>query len=233
MSSRSSNADVCVLVPAYNEAGVIATTLSDLRQSFGRIVVVDDGSQDDTAGLARAAGATVVRHPINRGQGAALQTGFDYVREHTDATYCVTFDADGQHLVSDAVAMVEAARERDLDVVLASRFLGRTEDMPWARRLVLRTAIRFSRMATRLQLTDTHNGLRVLTRKALASFRLQQDKMAYATELESAIARHGLSWAEVPTTVVYTDYSRAKGQTNLNAVNIIFDLAADRIRHPR
>src|SRR5258708_4226741 len=148
--------DVCVVVPAYNESTVVASTVSDLRSMFDHIVVVDDGSSDDTSAQASAAGATVVRHPLNRGQGAALQTGFDYVLSRTSASYCVTFDADGQHLTGDAVAMVQVAREQDLDVVLASRFLGRTEEMPRSRRLLLAAAIRFSRIATRLPLTDTH-----------------------------------------------------------------------------
>jgi glycosyltransferase involved in cell wall biosynthesis len=225
--------DACVIVPAYNESAVIATTVSDLRRSFGQVVVVDDGSSDGTGDLALAAGATVLRHAINRGQGAALQTGFDYFLKKSSAQLCVTFDADGQHLVDDAVAMVERAHERSLDVVLASRFLGRTEEIPASRRLLLRVAIRFSRMITHLTLTDTHNGLRVLSRSALSTIRLQQDRMAYASELESAIARRSLAWEEMPTTVVYTDYSRAKGQRNSNAINIVFDLAADRIRSPR
>src|SRR3954447_4987562 len=114
----------CVIVPAYNEAAVIAVTVSDLRTRFAHVIVIDDGSSDTTADVARAAGATVVRHAINRGQGAALQTGFDYFLQRSDADLCVTFDGDGQHLVEDAVAMVERAQERCLDVVLASRFLG-------------------------------------------------------------------------------------------------------------
>jgi polyprenyl-phospho-N-acetylgalactosaminyl synthase len=225
--------NVCVVVPAYNESQVIATTVSDLRKVFSRIVVVDDGSSDDTADLALAAGAAVVRHPLNRGQGAALQTGFDYFLQHTPADLCVTFDGDGQHRVEDAATMVTIAADQALDVVLASRFLGRTEDMPASRRLLLRAAIRFSRVATQLPLTDTHNGLRVLSRNALRKVRLTHDRMAYATELEVAISKHELSWAEVPTTVVYTEYSRARGQTNSNAINILFDLASNRIRSSR
>jgi len=225
--------NVCVVVPAYNESTVIATTVSDLLETFSSVVVVDDGSTDGTAEVARASGAVIVRHPINRGQGAALQTGFEYVMRHTSAELCVTFDGDGQHLVDDAVAMVDLARDQRVDVVLASRFLGRTEDMPLSRRLILRAAIRFSRFATKLPLTDTHNGLRVLNRRALGKLRLRHDRMAYATELESAIVRHDLTWAEVPTTVVYSDYSRAKGQRNSNAINILFDLAVARIRYSR
>lgn len=225
--------DACVIVPAFNESMVIATTISDLRATFSQIVVVDDGSADDTAKVARTAGATVLCHAVNRGQGAALQTGFDYFMRRTDAAYCVTFDGDGQHRVEDAKTMVERAATDNLDVVLASRFLGRTEDMPTSRRMLLRAAIRFARAATSLPLTDTHNGLRVLSRAALAQVRLTHDRMAYATELETAISHYKLTWAEVPTTVVYTEYSRAKGQTNSNAINILFDLAADRIRHSR
>ena len=225
--------NVCVIVPAFNESSVIASTVDALRDTFARVVVIDDGSSDDTADLAHAAGATVLRHPINRGQGAALQTGFDHFLNHTPAEFCVTFDGDGQHRVEDAVTMIERAVTDNLDVVLASRFLGRTEEMPLSRRLLLRAAIRFSRIATGLRLTDTHNGLRVLSRRALRRVHLTQDRMAYATELESAISRHGLSWAEVPTTVLYTDYSMAKGQTNSNAINILFDLATDRIRSHR
>jgi glycosyltransferase involved in cell wall biosynthesis len=225
--------DACVVVPAFNESTVIARTVSDLRASFAQVVVVDDGSADDTAKVARGAGATVLRHAVNRGQGAALQTGFDYFLRRTTASHCITFDGDGQHRVEDAETMVSLAETDGLDVVLASRFLGRTEDIPTSRRLLLHAAIRFSRMATHLPLTDTHNGLRVLSRTALGKLRLTHDRMAYATQLETAITRHGLSWAEVPTTVVYTDYSRAKGQTNSNAINILFDLATDRIRHSR
>jgi glycosyltransferase involved in cell wall biosynthesis len=219
-----------VVVPAYNEASTIAAVVSDLRAEFRSVLCVDDGSTDGTAALARAAGATVVRHPVNLGQGAALQTGFDYVLRYTDARLCVTFDADGQHLVSDAVRMVERATSDDVDVVLASRFLGTTTDMPRLRRLTLRAALRFSQWYDGLRVTDTHNGLRVLSRHALESIRLTLPRMAYASELQHAIARQGLRYVEEPVSVIYTEYSRRKGQANINAVNIVFDLAARRMR---
>jgi glycosyltransferase involved in cell wall biosynthesis len=221
--------DACVVVPAYNEASTIGEVVTSLRGHFDNVVCVDDGSADDTAVLARAAGATVLRHPLNRGQGAALQTGFDHVLRATDSSHVITFDADGQHLTSDAVAMLARARAEDLDVVLASRFLGRCESMPTSRRLLLRLAVCFSRRTTGLPLTDTHNGLRVLSRSALKVIRLELPGMAYASELESAVASTGLSWAEVPTTVLYSEYSVAKGQRNSNAVNIVFDLALRRV----
>jgi polyprenyl-phospho-N-acetylgalactosaminyl synthase len=222
--------DTCVVVPAYNEAATISAVISDLRAEFDLVLCVDDGSTDGTAELARAAGAVVVRHPVNLGQGAALQTGFDYVLRYTDALYCVTFDADGQHLVSDALRMLERARQADVDVVLASRFLGTTTDMPRLRRLVLRGALLFSQWYDGLRVTDTHNGLRVLNRHALQSIRLTLPRMAYASELQHAISHRGLRYVEEPVSVIYTEYSRSKGQSNINAVNIVFDLAARRMR---
>jgi len=221
---------VCVIVPVYNEALTVARTVSDLLQTFDHVVCVDDGSADGSADLAHAAGATVLRHVLNQGQGAALRTGFDYILRHTAASYAVTFDADGQHLVEDAQRMVERARAEHIDVVLASRFTGRTEQMPLAREMLLRAAVRFTRMTSRLEVTDTHNGLRVLSRSALQRIDLRMPRMAYASELLDAIVPAGLSYAEEPVTVIYTDYSRAKGQKNSNAFNILFDLAVRRLR---
>lgn len=222
--------DVCIIVPVYNEAQTVATTVSDLLQSFDHVVCIDDGSGDGSAELARAAGATVLRHAVNQGQGAALRTGFDYVLLHTASSYVVTFDADSQHLVEDARRMVDRARAEDVDVVLASRFTGCTERMPLIRELILRTAVRFTRMTSRLKVTDTHNGLRVLSRRAVQRIDLRMTRMAYASELLDAILPAGLTYVEEPVTVIYTDYSRAKGQRNSNAFNILFDLAVSRLR---
>lgn len=227
------NPDVCVVVPVFDECSTIERTVTDLRRFFAQVVCVDDGSRDGSGRLARAAGALVVTHPVNLGQGAALQTGFDYVVKRTSAAYAVTFDADGQHLVADAARMVERAREERLDVVLASRFAGSTEAMPRSREAVLRAGVVFTRWTSGLAVTDAHNGLRVLSRHALTSIRLQLPRMAYASELTDAIRPAGLRWAEMPTTVLYTDYSRAKGQRNSNSVNILFDLALRRLRTAR
>lgn len=225
--------DVCVIVPVYDEQQTIAATVSDLRLAFAHVVCVDDGSTDGSGDLAAAAGATVLRHVVNLGQGAALQTGFDHALRHTDAAWVVTFDADGQHLVADAERMVEHARATGVDVVLASRFTGTTEGMPLLRELVLRAGVTFTRLTSGLRVTDTHNGLRVLNRKALETIRLELPRMAYASELLNAIVPAGLRYDEVPTTVLYTTYSRAKGQRNVNSLNILYDLAARRLRTAR
>jgi glycosyltransferase involved in cell wall biosynthesis len=185
-----------VVVPTYNEGAMVGTVVRELREVFPHVVCVDDGSRDDSAEAARTAGATVLRHPVNLGQGAALQTGFDYVLGRTTARHLVTFDADGQYLVEDAAAMVELAAASEVDIVLGSRNLGSTEGQPVARRVLMAAALRFSRSITGIRLTDTHNGLRVLNRHAAASMNLRQHGMAHASEIESRIVAAGLSWRE-------------------------------------
>ena len=233
VSDRFADGDVCVVVPMYNEAAVVGGVVAELRTVFDRVVCVDDGSADGSAEVARAAGATVVRHCTNLGPGAALQTGLEYAITSTDAEYIVTFDADGQHRVEDAVAMVRSSREDQVDVLFGSRFLGVESDMPRARRVLLRGARWVSRLTSRLDLTDTHIGLRVLRRDVVAQLRLQLCWMAYASELESAIRRHRWSYREHPVSVLYTDYSLAKGQQGVNAINILLDLLIARVRVAR
>jgi len=222
--------DTAVVIPMHDEATVIAAVVGDVRRVFEHVVCVDDGSRDGCADLARAAGATVVRHPANLGQGAALETGIRHALAALDVAYVVTFDADGQHRADDAAAMVERARREDVQVVLGSRFLGLAEGISGSRRLVLRAAVRFSRSTTGLHVTDAHNGLRVLRRDAAELVRLRLHGMSHASEILSLVARNGLSYAEHPVTISYTDYSRAKGQRGYNALNIVFDLVVNRIR---
>ena len=216
--------DTWLVIPLYNEATVVREVVSRAREIFPYIVAVDDGSKDDSAREAAAAGAIVVRHPINLGQGAALQTGFSYVLEQTNADYVVTFDADGQHSASDAAAMVAAAREEGLAVVLGSRFLEGPSPVGWLKRLILRTAAAVSSHTSGMRLTDAHNGLRVIRRDLLAQLDLRQNRMAHASEIIRQIGATGLSWREFPVRIVYTDYSRSKGQSLWNSVNILVDL---------
>jgi polyprenyl-phospho-N-acetylgalactosaminyl synthase len=227
------NADVCVVVPMYNEATVVGDVVARLRTVFDRVVCVDDGSTDSSAEVASAAGATVVRHCTNLGPGAALQTGLEYAVRCTDAEYIVTFDADGQHRVEDAEAMVSSARADGVDILLGSRFLTATSDIPSRRRLLLRGALQVSRMTSRLELTDTHNGLRVLRRRVASELNLKMRWMAYASELEAAIRQRRWTYREFPVSVLYTDYSVAKGQRGINAVNIVLDLLIARVRLAR
>jgi glycosyltransferase involved in cell wall biosynthesis len=215
----------------YNEASSIGAVVGDLSLSFPRIVCVDDGSADGSGVVAAGAGATVVTHTVNLGQGAALQTGLQYALADPGTRYVVTFDADGQHQTADAIRMLEIARSEGVDVVLGSRFLAHSNaDVPAARRFVLRAATKFTRATTGLDLTDTHNGLRVLSRHAAESLNLTLNGMAHASQLLSQVAARKLSYVEAPVTIAYTDYSRSRGQSNINGLNIAFDLALERLR---
>ncbi len=228
------NDDVCVVVPMFNEATSIGAVVADLHESFARVVCVDDGSADGSDLVAAAAGATVVRHPVNLGQGAALQTGFTFALTDSGVRHVITFDADGQHSRTDAERMLQVARDEQVDVVLGSRFLTRTgHDIPPLRRLVLRAATRFTRVTTGLDLTDTHNGLRVLSRSAVKGMDLTLDGMAHASQLLSQVARRKMTYVEAPVTIAYTEYSLSRGQSNVNALNIAFDLALERLRGAR
>ncbi|MCL2454408.1 MAG: glycosyltransferase family 2 protein [Micrococcales bacterium] len=216
--------DTWLVVPLFNEAQVIADVITEARRTFPKIVCVDDGSGDDSAARARAAGAVVVQHPINLGQGAALQTGFSYALQDPAMQYVVTFDSDGQHQVSDAEAMVERLRQKDVDVVFGSRFLDARTKPGLLKRLVLRVATGMSNLFTRTRLTDAHNGLRALNRTALTSIQIRQNRMAHASEIVAQVAKSKLRYTEVPVHVLYTEYSRAKGQSIWNSVNILTEL---------
>jgi glycosyltransferase involved in cell wall biosynthesis len=217
-----------VVVPAYNEGLVIGAVVGELRAAGRNVVVVDDCSSDGTGAAAAAAGARVLRHPVNLGQGAALQTGIRYALMQ-EADCIVTFDADGQHRAEDIAVMIETQAATGADVVLGSRFLGRTENMPPLRRVVLKLAALFTRLTSGIAVTDAHNGLRLLTRRAAARIRITQDRMAHASEIADQIGSLGLSVAEAPVTIVYTEYSLHKGQTLANAFNILAELIAARI----
>ncbi len=217
--------DVWVVIPVYNEDRVIADVVEHVRATFPNVVCVDDGSHDDSAGRVASTGAHLVRHPINLGQGAALQTGLSYALSRPGAQYFLTFDADGQHQVTDAERMVEVARAGDADVVLGSRFLEQAEDVPWIKRVVLRTAAVLSRNVRKLRLTDAHNGLRVFARPAAERLHISMNGMAHASEIVSFLANHDFRVREVPVQILYTDYSMAKGQSLINGVNILFDFS--------
>ncbi|MDQ0755761.1 glycosyltransferase involved in cell wall biosynthesis [Arthrobacter sp. B3I4] len=212
------------VIPMYNEATVVGGVVADLRKEFPNVVCVDDGSSDGSQDIARAAGAVVVQHPINLGQGAALQTGFEYALQDPELDCIVTFDADGQHRIEDARAMVERIRSGEAEIVLGSRFLDKRTKLSPAKRLVLKTAAIQSRLATGLDLTDAHNGLRAISPSVAARIHLTQNRMAHASELVHQLAKVQPRYVEHPVEIIYTDYSKAKGQSLLNAVNIVFEL---------
>ena len=216
--------DTWVVVPLYNEEAVIGEVVRRVRDTFPKVVCVDDGSVDHSAAAAEAAGAAVVRHPVNLGQGAALQTGLEYACLDPAMRYVVTFDADGQHRVDDAVAMVDRLRRGEADVVFGSRFLDDRTDPGLLKRLVLKTAVTYTNLTTGVHLTDSHNGLRALTRAVAERLDIRQNRMAHASEITAQVGRERFRYVEEPVHILYTDYSRAKGQSLLNSVNILAEM---------
>ena len=216
--------DVWIIVPAFREASVIGEVIADIRSTFEHVVCVDDGSGDDTAAIALAAGAHIVKHPVNLGQGAAIQTGVEYARAQPGAQIFATFDADGQHRVKDVAAMVDRLRADDLDIVVGTRFAGHSPtQVPVIKRVVLRTAALLSPSIRKLGLTDAHNGLRVFNKKVADGLNITMNGMSHASEIITLIIENHWRVAEEPVEILYTDYSLSKGQPLLNGVNILFD----------
>jgi glycosyltransferase involved in cell wall biosynthesis len=207
--------------------------LDALLSVFPNVVCVDDGSSDDTAQRAEDTKAFVVRHPFNLGAGAATQTGFEFALRDPRAKYFVTFDADGQHRVDDADRMVAELRKGDVDIVLGSRFLDQTTKIPGLKRVVLRMATRFENWTTGTKLTDAHIGLRAFSRRFVEEIEITMPDFAHGSELAILIGRSQMPYMELPVTVEYTEYSRAKGQSLWNSINILFDVFFDYIAGSR
>jgi polyprenyl-phospho-N-acetylgalactosaminyl synthase len=216
--------DVWIIVPAFREASVIGEVIADITSTFGHVVCVDDGSRDGTAEIALKAGAHVVKHPVNLGQGAAIQTGIEYARAQPGAAIFATFDAHGQHRVKDVTAMVDRLRAGDVDIVIGTRFShGPPPGMSRVKRIVLKTAALLSSSSRRLRLTDAHNGLRVFNKKVADGLNITMNGMSHASEIITLIAENQWRVTEEPVEILYTDYSLSKGQPLLNGVNIVFD----------
>lgn len=220
---------VVVVVPAFNEATKIRSVVEGIQSVCPDIVVVDDGSTDRTADCLERSGAIVLRHLVNRGQGAALQTGIECA-VRLDADIVVTFDADGQHDPSDIPALVGPIERGECDVALGSRFLGSSIGMPVARRCLLRAAVMLTGLVSRIQVSDVHNGLRAFSRRAAAELKITQDQMAHASEILEVIHTKRWNYVEVPVTIRYTQYSLAKGQKLSDAIRIGIQILMDKLR---
>lgn len=225
-------ADTVIIVRVYNEAPVVRGVVAELVEAGLHVIAVDDASTDSSPQEIDATGALRVSHPINLGAGGALQTGYEAALRFTDAQYIGCFDADGQHQLKDLLGMIRLIREGH-DVVMGSRFLDHKTEMSPLRRMILRLAAKVMNRGSGTQLTDAHNGLRMITREVAAGIRLAHSGMAYASELEEQLTAPGRRVIEYPVEILYTDYSRGKGQPLLNSVNILADTIAHRVSHGR
>lgn len=221
MNSR----DVFVVVPAYNEGEVLRDTLGPLIAQGYSVVVVDDCSTDHTQELLAGLPVVAIRHPVNLGQGAALQTGMEFCKS-VGAQLAIHFDADGQHDYRQIADLVAPICDGRADIVFGSRFLRSADrnEVPRVKRVALKIGIVVSGVLSGVWLSDTHNGFRALSRKALEAIDLREAGFAHATEILEQTRCARLRYLEVATTIRYTDYSRAKGQRLSNGINIVLDL---------
>ncbi len=216
---------ITAVIPAYNEATRIGETVTGVSTYVQETIVVDDGSADDTSDRARAAGAIVFRHPVNRGQGAALRTG-TIAALANGADIVVHIDADGQHDPASITELVAPIERGEADVVFGSRFLGNADGIPRSRRALLWAARKFNGYVLGVphQVTDPQSGLRALSAAAAVQIDFTQDRMAHCSEILRLVTRSSLRWKEIPTRIRYTADSLAKGQRPEDAFTIVWQL---------
>ena len=208
------------VVPAYKEEEKIGSVARSLSVLVDKVIVVDDGSDDNTGKYAEEAGAVVLRHKINRGQGASLQTGHDYAKK-LGADYVLHFDGDGQFDVNDIQPALAKLQTEKADILFGSRFLGRDSNVPLFKKIILFPLARiFNNFFTGLKLTDVHNGFRILNRRALEQIIITHDRMAHATEIMAQTKKHKLKYVEFPVKIVYREY----GQGLAGGLKILGDL---------
>ncbi|MDD5369979.1 MAG: glycosyltransferase family 2 protein [Anaerolineaceae bacterium] len=217
---------VWVIIPAYNEESVIGSVLASFTQTPYQVVVVDDGSTDRTGEVALGYPVVLLRHVTNLGQGAAIQTGISYALHNPGVQCIVTFDSDGQHDPADIERLVEPLFRGDAEVTLGTRFGAGAKvlGIPWLRKWGLYVGTWMTRISTGLMVTDTHNGMRAFTVNAARQIKITNNRMAHASDILSQIGRNHLRYREVPVTVQYSDYSLAKGQSNLEFINILWEM---------
>ncbi len=219
------------VIPAYNEGKSIGRVVNELKKAgYNNIIVIDDGSKDNTYAEAKKRKAIVLKHIINRGQGAALRTGIDYALKN-GAEIIVTFDSDGQHRIEDLEAMLGPVVKGEVDVTLGSRFLKKT-NMPLSRRILLKGSVWVQWVFYGVKLSDAHNGYRVLSRRAAEQIHIDSDRMEHASEIVEEIMKKKIKYKEVPVVIRYSGYSMRKGEASfLGAVKILFKMLIRRITH--
>ena len=198
--------------------------INDLSEHFNNILVINDGSTDGTEKIVKKMNITYIEHPFNLGQGAAIFTGFEYLKRNSKAVACITFDADGQHLVSDAVKLAKEILQCQEEVIFGTRFLGFENEIPKVRRFLLKIITKITNLLSGIKLTDTHNGLKAFKKNVLSKLRTDLYGSAFETALIFSIAKQKITYKEMSTQIKYTNYSLQKGQKLTNGLIILEDL---------
>lgn len=217
---------IYIVIPAYNEENTISGVIKDLKKhNYHNIIVVDDGSTDNTLKIARQAGTLVVRHPINLGQGAALRTGMDLALD-LGVDLIVTFDADGQHMARDINKLIKPVISKEVDIALGSRFIDNSSNTPWLKKVLLKIGVILVFLMYGIMLSDTHNGLKAISRQAAQKISIESRGMEHASEIIGKIKVNRIKFKEIPVTIRYSEYSIKKGQRISNSLNIFIKMLA-------
>lgn len=217
---------IFIVLPTYNEEQKIGCVVRDLfKHGYINIVVIDDGSTDNTVGEATRAGATVLSHIMNRGQGAALQTGDEFAIQK-EAKIIVHFDADGQFNPNDIAVGIKKLTEENLDIIFGSRFLDKRSKIPFFKKYFILPLSRvINNWITGLKLSDVHNGFRVMHRATAEKIQITQDQMAHNSQIPRLIKENNLKYGELPVEVFYFE----NGQGVVGGFKILWDLLIAKI----
>jgi glycosyltransferase involved in cell wall biosynthesis len=212
ITQKTTTPKITAIIPAYNEEKTIQQVIREVKNYIETIIVIDDGSTDNTFEMAKSEGATVYHHIINRGLGGALSTGIQgALREGTDIF--LTFDADGQHRATDIPKMIKPIIENEADIVIGSRLLNLSKNMPIFRKLANRIANAITYILFGIKTTDSQSGLRCFNKKTAQLIDIKSNSMEVSSEIIKEIRTHNLKLIEVPIQAIYTDYSLSKGQS--------------------
>ncbi len=215
---------ITIIVPCYNEAAVIRTTVGMLLEKNYRVIVVDDASTDNTREVLNGLPLTYIRHSVNLGQGAALHTGFRYALQGA-ADFIVTFDADGQHDSADIARMIGLLKSEKAGIVFGSRFLtGSQTNIKPLRRATLMFGRLVNYLVSGVLLSDANNGIRVLSRDAATKLMITENRSSHSAQIQTLVKKNNIKYVECPVRVLYSDYSRKKGLKNINSIRILYDL---------
>jgi len=223
------NKTIAILIPAYNESSVLRKVVEQLLSNSYTIIIVDDGSDIPVKDHLKGLPVIMLTHPVNLGQGAALQTGLDYLRS-LDPDIVITFDGDGQHDPNDIPKLIEPILKDEADVVLGSRFLPEAKSsIPFSKKIVLQIARFVNLILSGVLLSDAHNGLRALNKNAWKNIRITENRMAHASEILFEIKKHQLRIREAPVNIQYSNYSKKKGQSAWDSIKVLFDLVLHKL----
>ena len=220
--------NVYILIPIFNEEKKIKSVISELLPSFKNIVAVNDGSTDSTQEILESLDVVILRHSINLGAGAAISTGFRFIQNQKNAQAVVTFDADGQHSVEDAKAFAREILLCEEEVIFGSRFIKSKLNIPTIKRIVLLVVVFFTNLLSKVNLSDAHNGLKAIKKTALKKIDINIDQYGYESQIINEVSRKGITYKEMPTNTIYTEYSKNKGQKLNNGLIILEDLFKSR-----